>query len=188
MFFDLFLNAPFLCSLYSYGCFCLTSIITPAIIALHISCQELCKSPVSLLGRTACLCPRASALYLTLLLEEQIPEAAAQTHRNAKCQSAGSPWPYWMPRRKRGGRRWDMREGVSDRYTGFALNLNSLDGAGGYATLACQARCVSFSYCGRPSSQNRCSFTPTLFDWINYKCERFDSWLEIVMLRLIKRL
>lgn len=69
---------------------CLLS-INPANIALHRSSRRSCKSPVSLLGRTARLCPYASALYLTLLLEEQIPEAAAQTQRNAKCQSAGSP-------------------------------------------------------------------------------------------------
>lgn len=65
--------------------------ISLANIALNRSSQNLCKSPVSWLGWAMCLCPHASALCLTLLLEEQIPEAAVQTHRNAKCQSAVSP-------------------------------------------------------------------------------------------------
>ena len=92
--------------------------------------------PVSLLGRTAHLYPHASGLYLTLLLEEQIPQAAVQTHRNAKCQSVGLSWPYWVPHHRRDGRRWDMREDIES-----SLNLDSLDGDGGSTPLACQLRC-----------------------------------------------
>lgn len=38
-----------------------------------------------------------------------------------------------------------MREDVSERYTGLNLNLNSLDGAEGYATLAPAAPDVCLS-------------------------------------------
>lgn len=130
--------------------------ISLANIALNRSSQNLCKSPVSWLGWATCLCPHASALCLTLLLEEQIPEAA----NTQKCQMSISRLALTLADapHKGDGRRWDIRKNVSSFYMWFTFSVNSLGGEGGYTTLASQFSCVSSSYQGQTYSPIQIKF------------------------------